>query len=103
MKTFEDSKTIITGNGRLPNEVMTESELLVVPKQVRQEFIEVEPNVHLHVIDAGEGRAIVLLHGWPLSNEMYEYQYNDLVNNNFPINSTTSSSDRKGKIYKGLM
>ena len=30
-----------------------------------------------------EGRPIVLIHGWPLSDEMYEYQYNDLINNNF--------------------
>ncbi|MCC5929957.1 MAG: alpha/beta hydrolase, partial [Cyclobacteriaceae bacterium] len=49
----------------------------------RAEYIEVEPNVRLHVADVGEGRAIVLIHGWPLSDEMYEYQYNDLKNNNF--------------------
>ena len=31
--------------------------------------------------DAGEGRPIVLLTWmWPLSDEMYEYQYNDLLN-----------------------
>lgn len=51
----------------------------------RAEYIEVEPNVHLHITDAGEGRAIVLLHGWPLSDEMYEYQYNDLIKNNFRV------------------
>lgn len=49
----------------------------------RAEYIEVEPNVRLHITDAGEGRPIVLIHGWPLSDEMYEYQYNDLINNNF--------------------
>jgi len=52
---------------------------------VRAEYIEVEPNVRLHVSDAGEGRPIVLIHGWPLSDEMYEYQYNDLINNNFRV------------------
>ena len=46
----------------------------------REEFIKVEPNVYLHVTDAGEGRPVVLIHGWPLSDEMYEYQYHDLVN-----------------------
>jgi non-heme chloroperoxidase len=51
----------------------------------RAEYIETEPNVHLHITDAGDGRPIVLIHGWPLSNEMYEYQYNDLVNNNFRV------------------
>jgi len=49
----------------------------------RSEYIEVEPNVRLHVTDAGEGRPIVLIHGWPLSDEMYEYQYNALMKNNF--------------------
>jgi len=49
----------------------------------RTEYIEVEPNVRLHITDAGEGRPIVLIHGWPLSDEMYEYQYNVLIKNNF--------------------
>ena len=51
----------------------------------RAEYIEVEPNVRLHVTDAGEGRPIVLIHGWPLSDEMYEYQYNDLINKKFRV------------------
>ena len=46
----------------------------------RAEYIEVEPNVRLHITDAGEGRPIILIPGWPLSDEMYEYQYNDLIN-----------------------
>jgi non-heme chloroperoxidase len=49
------------------------------------EYIEVEPNVRLHVTDAGKGRPIVLIPGWPLSDEMYEYQYNDLINNDFRV------------------
>ena len=52
---------------------------------VRAEYIEVEPNVRLHITDAGEGRSIVLIHGWPLSDEMYEYQYNELINKNFRV------------------
>jgi pimeloyl-ACP methyl ester carboxylesterase len=51
----------------------------------RAEYIEVEPNVRLHVTDGGEGRPIVLIPGWPLSDEMYEYQYTDLINNNFRV------------------
>ena len=51
----------------------------------RKEFIKVAPKVYLHVTDAGEGKQIVLIHGWPLSDEMYEYQYNDLINNNFRV------------------
>jgi pimeloyl-ACP methyl ester carboxylesterase len=49
----------------------------------RAEYMEVEPNVRLHITDAGEGIPIVLIHGWPLSDEMYEYQYHALINNNF--------------------
>ena len=49
----------------------------------RAEYIEVEPNVRLHITDAGEGKPIILIHGWPLSDEMYEYQYNDLINAGF--------------------
>jgi len=51
----------------------------------RAEYIEVEPHVHLHISDGGEGRPIVLIHGWPLSDEMYEYQYNDLIKNKFRV------------------
>ena len=53
--------------------------------KARAEYIKVETNVQLHLTDAGEGKPIVLIHGWPLSDEMYEYQYNDLVNKNFRV------------------
>jgi pimeloyl-ACP methyl ester carboxylesterase len=51
----------------------------------RAEYIEVERYVYLHITDAGEGRPIVLIPGWPLSDEMYEYQYNDLMNKKFRV------------------
>lgn len=51
----------------------------------RAEYIEVEPNVKLHVTDLGEGRPIVLIHGWPLNDAMYEYQYQYLVNKGFRV------------------
>ncbi|MDP2721420.1 MAG: alpha/beta hydrolase [Bacteroidales bacterium] len=54
-----------------------------INSDTRAEYIEVEPNVRLHITDAGEGRPIVLIHGWPLSDEMYEYQYNALMKENF--------------------
>jgi pimeloyl-ACP methyl ester carboxylesterase len=57
----------------------------LMPGLARAEYFEVEPNVRLHVTDAGEGRPVVLIHGWPLSDEMYEYQYNDLINKNFRV------------------
>ena len=55
----------------------------------RAEYIKVEPRVYLHVHDQGEGRPIVLIPGWPLSDDMYEYQYNDLTNKNFRVISIT--------------
>jgi non-heme chloroperoxidase len=58
---------------------------LVLPGTARAEYFEVEPNVRLHVTDTGEGRPVVLIPGWPLSDAMYEYQYNDLVKNNFRV------------------
>lgn len=45
----------------------------------REEYVEVEKNVKLHVTDLGEGAPVVLIHGWPLSDAMYEYQYQYLV------------------------
>jgi len=66
----------------------------------RAEYIEVEKYVHLHVTDAGEGRPIVLLPGWPLSDEMYEYQYNDLMNKKFRvIGITLRGFGRSSKPY----
>ncbi len=51
----------------------------------RKEFIEVEQNVKLHVTNLGEGKPVVLIHGWPLSNAMYEYQYQELVEKGFQV------------------
>jgi non-heme chloroperoxidase len=55
----------------------------------RQEFIEVEKNVKLHVTDLGEGSPVVLIHGWPLSDAMYEYQYQELVEKGFRVIGVT--------------
>lgn len=51
----------------------------------RDEYIEVEKNVRLHVTDLGNGKPIVLIHGWPLSDAMYEYQYQYLVEKGFRV------------------
>lgn len=71
--------------------------------KTREEYIEVEPNVRLHITDCGVGRVIVLLHGWPLSDEMFEYQYNDLVKNNFRVIGITlrgfGKSDKPFSLY----
>ncbi|GAB3491451.1 alpha/beta hydrolase [Spirosoma knui] len=51
----------------------------------REEYIEVEKNVKLHVVDLGQGQPVVLIHGWPLNNAMYEYQYQYLVEKGFRV------------------
>lgn len=51
----------------------------------RAEFIEVEKNVKLHVTDLGEGKPLILIHGWPLSDAMYEYQYADLIQKGYRV------------------
>lgn len=57
-----------------------------VPASVgRAEYVEVEPGVKLHVTDLGDGQPIVLIHGWPLSDEMYQYQYQYLVRKGFRV------------------
>jgi len=59
----------------------------------------VESNVRLHITDAGEGRPIVLIPGWPLSDEMYELNNHDrpmLLANFAKIFSATQTSLNKG-------
>lgn len=51
----------------------------------REEYITVEKNVRLHVTDLGQGKPVVLIHGWPLSDAMYEYQYQFLVDKGYRV------------------
>lgn len=51
----------------------------------RPEYIEVEKNVKLHVTDLGNGPAVVLIHGLPLDNSMFEYQYQELAEQGFRV------------------
>ncbi|MDR7369912.1 alpha/beta hydrolase [Flavobacterium aquidurense] len=51
----------------------------------RAEYIEVEPNVRLHVTDLGTGQPVVLIHGYPLSDAMWEYQYHALLKENYRV------------------
>jgi pimeloyl-ACP methyl ester carboxylesterase len=51
----------------------------------REEYIQVEKNVRLHIVDLGDGIPIILIHGWPLSNAMYEYQYQYLIRKGFRV------------------
>lgn len=48
--------------------------------------------VKIHYQDVGEGQPVILIHGWPLSHEMWEYQINDLVDAGFRV----IAYDRRG-------
>ena len=55
------------------------------PAKARAEYIEVEPNVRLHVTDLGEGKPVILIHGYPLSDASWEYQYHALVKEGYRV------------------
>ncbi|MBA3986925.1 MAG: alpha/beta hydrolase [Flavobacteriales bacterium] len=48
--------------------------------------------VRIYYTDYGIGKPVILIHGWPLSNEMWEYQINDLVNSGHRV----IAYDRRG-------
>lgn len=37
-------------------------------------FIQTADQTNLHVKDIGHGRAVILIHGWPLTGDMFEFQ-----------------------------
>lgn len=41
------------------------------------------PQTDIHYVDIGDGPAVVLVHGWPLSHRMWETQINGLVDAGF--------------------
>lgn len=63
-----------------------------VKEQFTDKYIQTAPNVNLYVKDYGNGNPVILIHGWPLSNEMWEYQIENLVANNFRV----IAYDRRG-------
>lgn len=48
--------------------------------------------VRIYYNDYGTGHPVILIHGWPLSNEMWEYQINELVNSGHRV----IAYDRRG-------
>lgn len=42
------------------------------------EYVRIEPNVRLNIRDWGKGKMIVFIPGWPLGQEMFEYQFTEL-------------------------
>ncbi|WP_081909352.1 alpha/beta fold hydrolase [Flavobacterium sp. ASV13] len=63
-----------------------------VNKSNSDKYIETAKDVKLYVKDYGKGKPVILIHGWPLSNEMWEYQTEFLVQNNYRV----IAYDRRG-------
>ncbi|WP_337271139.1 alpha/beta fold hydrolase [Oryzifoliimicrobium ureilyticus] len=55
-------------------------------------FIEAKDGTKLHVKDMGQGRPVVLIHGWPLTGDMFEYQTVALLEAGFRV----ITYDRRG-------
>jgi non-heme chloroperoxidase len=73
------SITTFTSCNKQNEENSTTKETASTSTAARLEYIEVEPNVRLHVTDIGNGQPVVLIPGYPMSDAMWEYQYNALV------------------------
>jgi non-heme chloroperoxidase len=63
-----------------------------IHEQNTDKYIKTAKNVQLYVKDYGRGKPVILIHGWPLSNEMWEYQIDFLVQNNYRV----IAYDRRG-------
>jgi len=55
-------------------------------------FLETRDGNNLHYTDWGEGPPVVLIHGWPLNGDMWDYQARFLAGNGFRV----ISYDRRG-------
>ena len=76
-----------------PNACMSIKDFESNLKQIHTDkYIETAQNVRLYVKDYGQGKPVILIHGWPLSNEMWEYQIDHLVQNNYRV----IAYDRRG-------
>jgi non-heme chloroperoxidase len=45
---------------------------------------------HLHYQEAGTGKPVILIHGWPLTSIMWEYQIDHLGAKRFPCDHLRS-------------
>jgi non-heme chloroperoxidase len=54
--------------------------------------IEARDGTHIHVKDMGTGEAVLLIHGWPLTGDMFEYQTLALLESGFRV----ITYDRRG-------
>jgi pimeloyl-ACP methyl ester carboxylesterase len=55
-------------------------------------YVQTSNEVSLYLKDYGEGKPVILIHGWPMSSEQWEYQIEDLVKKNHRV----IAYDRRG-------
>ncbi|MDD1721541.1 MAG: alpha/beta hydrolase [Euryarchaeota archaeon] len=48
-------------------------------------FLEVDSGVRVFAQDWGSGKPIVLVHGWPFSHRMFEYQMLNLAQHGYRV------------------
>ena len=60
-------------------EAGAEAEGLVLPSDLRHHDIDTDDGARLHVVERGEGPALVLLHGLLLSSDIWVHQLTDLT------------------------
>lgn len=55
-------------------------------------YVEAKDGMQIHVKDMGQGQPVVLIHGWPLTGDMFEYQTLALLEAGFRV----ITYDRRG-------
>jgi peroxiredoxin len=55
-------------------------------------YITTDDQTQIHYVDCGEGKPVVLIHGWPLSHRMWEYQIQTLTDAGYRV----VAYDRRG-------
>ena len=53
---------------------------ILVMKYITTKDATTGEEIELSYKDYGQGRPVILIHGWPSSKDMWEYQIDDLVN-----------------------
>lgn len=53
------------------------------PDKYSEKYIEVSEGARLHITDKGTGQPVVLLPGLPMSDEIFKFTYDALVDNGF--------------------
>lgn len=75
---FSKSDTICVILERLVGRIFPIFKTLEKCGEKKLTYVEVEAGVRVFVQDWGVGKPIVFIHGWPLSHEMFEYQFTQL-------------------------